>query len=1556
MTRSFAFAVLVVALSALAPLRAQEPAPDATPSFSLASSHIFSTRERPAIALTYRRVDHLDFRVYRVTDPFAFFARLRDPHQLGSEAPVVPQERTWLERIAAWKAERRSAMRWFVGRQFSHDFRETRRAQQDATQVVQRQALNVNNFAQVPLLNASQVVTSWREILPPVRDAEFRRVPLDLPGAGVYVVEAVSAPLRAYTVVIVSDVGLVTKTAPGQLLVYAANRMTSDPLPGCRVEVLVDRQASASGVTTVDGTYEAALSADKPDDVVAVAQCGTQVAVTDPGAYSFRGASRDLLGYIYTDRPVYRPGHTVRYKGVLRWRERGAVVPFDREPVEIAIADEQQKVLFRERKSPDEFGAVNGSFTLPALASLGFYSVRITRGDETANGSFEVQEYRKPEYDVAVRIPVRYALQGSKVTVTIAARYFFGQPVAGARVKYVVHKQPYYSPQRDESGEGAPDDGANGDGWFGGDETAEGSARLNEQGTVDVSIPLGAQEHAADYLTRIEARVTDASNREVSGASSVVATYGRFMIVARGARYVYGAGEAAMMDARAVDYEGHPQAAVHMRAAVERVEYPNGYASPVVTTIQQGDLDADADGRAHWLFTAPTKPGSYRIRVTAPSDGREVTDQTYIWVPGRMDRVDREFQFLELVADRKAYQPGDTAKLIIKGAEFEASVLVTKEHQRVAYHQVIKTRANEAFDLPIVDEDTGDVYVSVAFVKDDRVYRAERRLSVPATRRQLTVTAAADKPIVRPGEPGVFSLHVTDASGSPVRAQLSVGLVDEALYGVRRDTTPDPLRFFHQREYSNVGTQFSRDYMFLGYSGTEQLLLARRHRRPTSLADFKADRPDRPRVRTEFPDTAFWAADVTTDAGGNAQVRIDYPDSLTTWRLTVRAVTTATDVGVTTTKTTTTKDVILRVVPPRFLTEGDSVSIPVIVHNYLPGAKTVSLSLTADGLTPSGPPPPASFEVASNGQQHVDAGYIADRVRPVTITGSAKTDAASDALQLSFPVLPAGLQRNAGNSGSIVDAGERSVALTIPDGANASARSVRVALSPSLAGTMLGALDYLTSFPWGCTEQTLSSFVPDLVVMKALSQLQIAPAERMQALDRQVADGLKRVYDYQHDDGGWGWWKTDQNHPFMTAYAVDGLLQARDGGKTIDASRIERGVEALKALYAKYPRAIPDLKAYERYVLLRAAPPDDAAADPRADAASIDELWSARDRMTASGRAFLLMILDLKKDQRGTALARELTGAAQTRGDLSWWPVASDPLLEDIGDTSVEATALVLKALAARDARDPLLERAARWLVLNRSAGGYWFNTKQTALALQGLLAYMQARGEKPAPLSADVFLNGALVRTVSFDAKSLTAPDPIRIEAPAAAGANTIRIVKRGAGSLYYDAAVRYYDRPAASERTGSRTLALTRSYARLSPVQQNGRIVYRENPFDGTARPGDLILVRLTAAGSTDWRYLLLEDPIPAGTEPVEHENAYQLEKRQRWYWGAQRELRDDRVVFFLTDFTAGKYEFTYLLKVTTPGVFGAMPAHLSPMYVPEASASSTAMTLTVSPETPR
>ena len=1538
---------------------AQEAGED-RPAFSLSTSEVFTTRDAPSFYLTFRRVPRLDFRVYKVRDPFAFFAGLKDPHQLGSGDVYVTQERTWLERLADWKRAQRQGVQRFARAQASHEYRAARRAATDKVEVAQRVTLNVNTFAQVPLLNSDQLITSWREILPDHRDPEVRRVPVDVKSPGIYVVEAVNDLLRAYTVVIVSDVGLVTKTAPGQVVFFAANRFSGEPAADCAIRVIIGQKPVAEGKTSADGLYEASLPDTRPEDVVGVAQCGDQMAATDPGSYVLQEPARELVGYVYTDKPIYRPGHTVHMKAVLRWRQHDALGAFDRPDVEIAASDPNDKVIFRRQVKVDAFGAVQATFPVPVTAALGNYTLKVQSADLQTSGAFEVQEYRKPEFEVIVAPVSRFVLQGHDAIVTVQARYYFGQPVANGLLRWVVNQQPYYSPLRWSDGM----DGEENSYFYGDDQKAEGALRLDADGRAEIHVPLAEDENGRDFSARIEAQVTDAASRQVSGNTVVHATFGSFLISSQMTGSVYRAGGAVQAQLRAVDYTGAPQANVRLDLVLERLEYRTGYYNePTVTRVGAANATTDAEGRAAATLTLPNQTGSFRIRATAPSGDRSVQDQVWLWVPGASDVIgeDTGDKYLELLADRKTYQPGESARLIVRGETIRGPILVTKEGQHVSWYRLLRPNPTDAIEVPIAEGDVGDVYVSIAYLRDGRLYRAERRLGVPATARTLNISLTADQAVSKPGEPGAFSVLVTDQGGQPVRAQLSLAVIDEAVYGVKADDTPDPIRFFYRREYTRVSTTFSREYYFTGYSGRDRLQLAHRKRRPYTLADFKGDKPAQAQVRKDFPDAIYWVGDLVTDAQGRGHVAVTYPDALTTWRLTARAITEDTRAGLAVARTTTTKDLIVRLITPRFLTEGDEVVLPTMVHNYRPDTRSATVSMVAAGLdvAAGAPPGPAGASpLASGGERRDDWRYAAHKVGTATVTATAKTESDTDAVELPIPVLPYGLRREVGATGSIVGAGEATSTVTVPDNANPAARSVSISLAPSLAGSMLGALDFLTSYPYGCTEQTLSSFLPNLLVTRALTDLKLAPTERLSTLDRQVSAGLQRLYDYQHDDGGWGWWKSDGNHPYMTAYALWGLEEARRAGVKVDTYRIHNGARALAQLYAHYPRVEPDLKAYEAFVLQRAAAKEpqiisfvDGKQQQYVHADARNELWDMRSRMSPYGRALLLLLLDETGDARGNELAQTLAGEAQTRGDVSWWTSGRDPLLFDAVETSVEATAFAVQALTKRDPKSPLVERAVRWMMLNRTAG-YWSTTKQTATAIYGLLTFMQARGETAQPYSVEVFVNGTSAGRRSFSAAAMTAPDPVTITVPANAGANQIRLVKREGGTVYWSAAAVYYDTTGAAERTGDRHLAVTRKYALVTPVTVKGKIVYREQPFSGTASAGDVLSVRLTVAGSPEWRYLMLEDPLPAGVEPIQDTMAYPMERSTEgaWWYGSRVEYRDARTVFFQETFERGRYEYSYLVKVIAPGRFRAVPAQVSPMYVPGVTASSEPQTFVI------
>ncbi|MBP1633558.1 MAG: hypothetical protein H6Q10_132, partial [Acidobacteria bacterium] len=1337
-----ALVVLVFASAVAAPALAQPRGEPDGPAFSLHSSRVATTRERPQVRLLFRQVRSLDFRVYRVNDPFAFFARLENLHVLGSPEPEVATEPTLLERVAAWKAGVRGESLAFFRRQFSLEYRQARAKRAVGRAVSQREALDYRQFAQVPLLNRSQVVATWRERLPAMRDVEARQIPLDLPGPGAYVVEAVTGTLRAYTVVVVSDVGLVTKASPGRIVAFAAHRFSGEPQAGCETRVLAGGSVLAQGATGPDGVFEASPAKADVEELVVLARCGKQVAATDPGGWFLNRPARQLAAYIYTDKPIYRPGHTVHLKAVLRWRGGSALAPFDARDVEVVVTDPNEKVVLRERRPVDEFGSALASFKVPAGAALGYYGIQVNTGEADGSGHFEVQEYRRPEFEVAARPASRFVVQGGRAQVDIEARYYFGQPVAGAAVKYVVHRQPYYSPLRWSEDE--EDDAPGQEGWwFGGEAALEGTARLDAAGKARIEVPAQLDEEPSDYSLRVEARVTDPSGREVSGQAIVHATVAPFLIVARAEGYVQRPGQQAAFSVRALDYLGAPRAGVPVRLVLERVRYARRYdREPEATAAAQGSVTTDADGRASWVATLPPEPGNYRLRAAADHQGRSVASEAWLWVQGTGEEDVDDSQSVELVAERARYVPGEVARFSIKGQAPRTAVLVTKEGQEVTWRQVVRPAAgNPTLEVPIGEQDIGDVWVNVAYLADDRLFVAEKRVRVPAASRQLQVNVTPQEPVARPGQPATFLVAVAAPDGRPLRAQVSLGVIDEAVYGVKADATPDPLRFFYRREYSMVGTQYSSQYSFSGYSGTAQLMLAQR-RRPTRLADFKAEGPAQPQVRKEFPDAIYWVGDLVTGADGTARVTLTYPDSLTTWRVTARAVTADTMVGQALARTTTTKDLIVRVVPPRFLTQGDQLSLPTVVHNYLPDPAPVALRLEAAGVAPAGAPAAApmeaSFTLAPGGEQRTDWRFGATAPGTARFTARATSPAASDAVEVSLPVLPFGLLQREGVSGSLTGAGEGLAELTIPAASNEAGRTIEVSLAPSLAGSMLGALDFLVSYPYGCTEQVLSAFVPNLLVVRALAQLRIAPPERVAALDRLVSDGLRRLYDLQQEAGGWGWWKTAQPHPFMTAYALHGLVETRRAGYSVEQWRISSGAAALRGQVKDLPRIAPDVKAFAAHVL--------TLADPDAGPANLlEEAWAARERMTPAGWAILGLTLRGLRDSRADEAVRALEASVQRKGDLAWWRSDRDTLLDDLGDASVEATAFAVRALAARNPRHPLLEPAVRWLVLNRAHGTWWSSTKQTAMVLYALLDFMRARGEQGAPVEAEVLVNGQL-------------------------------------------------------------------------------------------------------------------------------------------------------------------------------------------------------------------
>jgi uncharacterized protein YfaS (alpha-2-macroglobulin family) len=1573
------------------------------PYFSLTTNRTYSPNESARMWASYQNVDYLDFRVYRVKDPAKFFKQLDDPHQMGEkEKEAVSQgygsRVSILERTHRLKISLFSAVRDYVRSHLLKEHRETFNQKFRKEGAPERTPLNVADYARVPLLNPDQKVKDWREKLPPLENEyDSRMVSLGKQEPGVYLIEAVNGDLRAYSIAIVTNLTMIEKTTKhGQVLVYVVDRKTGAPHQGVSVEVTKGKQTLATGSTDKTGVFKAEIKEPQttetaPEDVDPEAQTSNaylimakerdNFVISDVESFYFGGeggeddalTGEDLTSYIYTDRPIYRPAQKVYFKGILRKWGRNGYELLNNKTVNVTIEDPNNGKIFEKELPLSTRGTFSSELDIADEAPLGSYNITATVGEAKSSGFFEVQEYKKPEFKVKVTGPKEFAAVGEKVKFTIGANYFFGAPVTAADVHYYIYKQRYYhwwwGDSTDEFDDAAGPDNEGDDssdvGYYGSDLVTEGDAALNSRGEamVEFQVPAPEEKDEWDYSYRLEAQVTDASRREMQGAASFIGTRGKTVADAYPERYLYYQGDPAKIKVKTADYAGKPVSQkVTLKfieqkfEKVEKEEETNGYKYTTTDYVLHerelaaAEVNTDSQGNATYDFTVPS-PGSIYVKAIVNENGKQIVNRGgSFWAPDKKgewsDFEYRDFdeKTIKLVPDKKSYKPGETAHVLAMLPADKTHLLVTTELAEVlTVRQIDATGRSIVIDVPIDRKYEPNVYLDVSFVKDSDMYNQSQLLAVPARDKMLKLDIVPNKKEFKPRDVASYTILARNEDGSPAaNAEVSLGIIDEAIYSIQADTAGNIKREFYGKRYDEVQTSLAIHYTFTGYAGDKPANLAR-NKSSYQLADFKNESSyAEPTIRREFKDTAFWQPDVVTGGDGKATVSFKLPDNLTTWRATARAVTADTRVGASVQKTIARKDIIMRLEMPRFLTEGDTVTISGVVHNFLKSDKSTKISLDLNGAQLLDAPS-ETITIKQNGEHRVDWRVKADQVGKLTLLAKALTDTESDAVEMSMEIVPHGLKQTLGNTTTLTqNEADQTIALDIPVNPNVQARVLRIEASPSIAGTLFGALDYLTSFPYGCTEQTMSSFLPNVIVAQALKDVPTAKLRASNDLDKKVQRGMDRLYAYQHDDGGWGWWKDDKTDPFMTAYVVDGLTLATRAGYQIDTGRRDQGREKLAAMLTAGKRddGNPIDDETRGYMIYAYTESGDS------DGHYLEELYAKRGGLGPYGRALLALALQERKDGRAKEIANTIAGAAQTDEFEAHWQTAR---VNDYGRDvylDAEATALSLKALSQIDPGNALLPKAARWLVKNRRNGYYWLSTKETAFAIYGLTDYLKVSHELSPDYSFEIYLNGTQVATQHVGASDATNAQALVITKKAGEvnNANQIRIVKHGKGALYVSTSLEYFTADENVPAAGSQNLKITREYLRLHVTEnEGGKPSWKVEPLTGELRSGDLIVVRLHLTGSRA-QYLMIEDPIPAGAEQVAQVSGVYLNYTTgQWTdWYSNREFRDNRTVIFLNYFD-GDATFQYAMRVEVPGEFRIAPSRAELMYQPTVQANT-------------
>ena len=1534
-------------------------------SFSLSTSRTFSPGESVKIQLYAKNVPALEFRVYKVRDAEKFFAGLKDVHSFGmhsySPAEQIDQ-RTLLERLHDFKAHLWWLVRRFFRGQFTDDARDSFRESQGKLGK-RSQIVGVSQFARIPLLNESQLVARWKLETPPAIVSETQQLPIDGLDEGVYLIEATDGTYKAYTVAIVTRIAVIERTLSGQAYLYVADRKTGAPVDGADVTLWADGKQQSTGKSDSDGLATLAsklrggAQATEPENVWILARHGADAAMVTPFGYGFDSTSGQReRAYIYTDRPVYRPGHKVYIKAIVRKEQNDILLLPDERTLTLRVTGPDQKVVFNKELPVSAHGTVTADFDLAIDAALGYYNIDFSGQDQPGWGQFYVEEYKKPEYQVTVKPATQRVLQGNAIQAVIEARYFFGEPVAGAKVKYVVHTSQHWwwdEDEEDESGE-AGDAEAEGseesDYDYGGAEQQEQQGVLDATGRLTVTLPTAIDDKHNDQDYRIEARVTDAANREVSGRSTVLATFGSFRVSVAPTSYIFEAGKPARVKVTAQDYDSKPvQTQAHLAVELNTLKWDSSARKWIWNHVGDRDATTGADGTV--LVDMPVNDsGEYKVSVNAQTpEGRTVEAETWVWIWNGSGAWYQANAQAKIVADKKSYQVGDTAHLLLVTGLPECWAVVGTEGDSVQSRRVIHAvGTSAAFDVPITREAQPNFIVTAMIVHDNQIMTAQKNLKVPLVERTLTITATPAKTQYEPGDKASYDVLAVDSSGKPVEADLSFGEVDEALYSVRPDTTWNIVASFYPAREVYLEPQTSFEFFFSGEAGTKNPLLAELDKglyHPRMAQVKPGSDLVVPKVRKAFPDTAYWNPSVRTGADGHARVEFNFPDALTTWRTTIRAMTDDGKAGGVVTRVLVRKNLIVRLAAPRFFRQGDETVLRVIAHNYLESTKDVTFGLDVSGVDMmSGQT--QKISIPAKGEGYVDWRVKARVPGNAVLTAKALTNEESDALEMTLPVLPYGVKQRAAGTGVVFSGvGQNQWNYSYPATSDAGSHGLTITVSPSVAGTVFDALDYLTSYPWGCTEQTMSSFLPDIIVAQAVDKLHLQSPIDKATLNDMVKAGLEKLYGFQHEDGGWGWWPDDESRVFMTAYVVSGLDQAKAAGYAIDEQRLNRGRTWMLSTLNAHPNMIPDLRAYTVYAL---------ATTGGAPKEALDLVWSGRDKLSDEGLAFTGLALAAVGDSRAHDAAVLLEKKAKVTDFGAYWSGTYDGLLEYWDDTSAETTAFALKLMVLEDRGSGLMPKAARWLAEHRD-GDYWYSTKQTSMVIQGLVDYLALSGELANSSDVEVLVNGVSVGKHHFGPDDAFArPWQVKVAAAQAASGGQVTIRKNGNGITYWSAENNWYTADRKAFQQGQLSLNITRDYYLLQKRQDKptDSITYDLVPLQGPVHVGDIVAVRLALNG-TDWKYLLAEDPIPAGTEFLPETGLYHLNSKPAWWndWFTRKEFHDDRAAFFNTDF-GPRTEYVYLLKVVNSGKFQISPAQAGPMYQPEIQTTTDPATLEVQP----
>ncbi len=718
---------------------------------------------------------------------------------------------------------------------------------------------------------AGQLIRTWGEDIanPPLdqpvvvmtRLAETgRRLP-----EGTYVLIATAPGTTSSETMpfVVSSVNVVTKWTQRDLLVWMVDMQSGASIAGVQFDVL-DKFGSvaAGGTTDSDGvarvTLEVTAENYYPGYFVA-SQMGGPVFLSgtmwnnsiqmpytgEDSALQVQFFPPELVGYVYTDRPIYRPGETVYFKGVVRKDDDAHYsLPPSSTPLRLAIRDARGREIDNQLLTLSDIGTFEVKIALSGEASTGQYYANLTSGELSpppnsnfyiTGVGFRVAEFRNPEFEVNLKPSKDSYVNGEKIDVTVTADLFFGAPLANAKVTWTATAQPAFFRNDDFPGysfsDYTPNYGYSDGPYYQVQQHVRGSGegKTDANGTFTFSVPADVSADPLSQTFTLEVGVTDQNGQAVGDAKGVVVHKGQYYIGMKPDDYVASAGQDANVSLVTIDRDGQPVANVATRVSVYARQWktvrqrdPDGsqrYTSTAEDTFVQAiDVTTDGEGKGRFAFK-PARSGEYYVLAESKdAAGNAIKSSIEIWASSAEYaswRVGND-DVINLVADKDEYQPGDTARILVPAPFTGSRGLVTQERGRLMSYSFRDFPTNsEVIEVPITEDHVPNVVVGVVLFKAPgasgplpQLKLGLVNLKVSTDVKKLNIAITPDRDHYGPRDTVHYTIRTTDSTGRGVPAEVSLALVDKSVLSLQDEFARPALEAFWSQRPLGVASGF----------------------------------------------------------------------------------------------------------------------------------------------------------------------------------------------------------------------------------------------------------------------------------------------------------------------------------------------------------------------------------------------------------------------------------------------------------------------------------------------------------------------------------------------------------------------------------------------------------------------------------------------------------------------------------------------------------------------------------------------------------------------------